>query len=113
MSGALHEALPAGARAKGWESFWGMLIYGGHGATDRAPRDGTRARPFTVMGILAGGTGGRPGKDGLSATAFPSRVRCIPLEITEALAPIVFWRKELREDSGGPGRHRGGLGQTL
>ncbi len=113
MFGCLHQALPSGAPAEGAASLWGMPIYGGHGATDLAPRDGTRARAFTVMGILAGGTGGRPGKDGLSATAFPSRVRCVPVEITETLSPIVFWRKELRPDSGGAGKHRGGLGQSL
>jgi N-methylhydantoinase B len=61
----------------------------------------------------AGGTGGRPGKDGLSATAFPSGVRNTPVEINETIAPIVVWRKEYRADSGGPGRHRGGLGQVM
>src|SRR5208282_4764359 len=27
--------------------------------------------------------------------------------------PVVFWRKEYRQDSGGAGRQRGGLGQIL
>jgi len=49
----------------------------------------------------------------LSATAFPSRVRGIPIEILETLAPVVFWTKELRPDSGGAGTHRGGLGQMV
>ena len=35
------------------------------------------------------------------------------VEATENVAPIVIWRKELRPDSGGPGRTRGGLGQTM
>ena len=51
--------------------------------------------------------------DGLSATAFPSGVRNTPVEINEAIAPIVVWRKEYRRDSGGPGRFRGGLGQVM
>ena len=53
------------------------------------------------------------GQDGLSATAFPSRVRTIPVEATETIAPVVFWRREFRESSGGAGRYRGGLGQTI
>jgi N-methylhydantoinase B len=57
--------------------------------------------------------GARPTKDGLAATAFPSGVRNTPVEVTEAISPIVVWRKELRGDSGGGGRYRGGLGQTM
>ena len=60
-----------------------------------------------------GGTGARPGKDGLSATAFPSGVRSTPIEITETVAPLIFWRKEYIPDSGGPGEYRGGLGQVM
>ena len=37
----------------------------------------------------------------------------MPVEATEAVAPIVIWRKELRQDSGGAGRQRGGLGQVM
>jgi N-methylhydantoinase B len=37
----------------------------------------------------------------------------VPVEATEAITPLVIWRKELRPDSGGPGRHRGGLGQVM
>jgi N-methylhydantoinase B len=37
----------------------------------------------------------------------------MPVEVTEAGAPIVIWRKELRPGSGGQGRYRGGLGQTV
>ena len=55
----------------------------------------------------------RAAQDGLSATAFPSGVRAMPVEVTEAGAPIVIWRKELRADSGGAGRTQGGLGQSV
>jgi N-methylhydantoinase B len=37
----------------------------------------------------------------------------MPVEATEATAPIVIWRKELRPGSGGAGRTRGGLGQIM
>jgi N-methylhydantoinase B len=66
-----------------------------------------------VMSFHSGGVGARPGKDGLSATAFPSGVRNVPIEITEALSPILVCRKEYRTDSGGPGEFRGGLGQVM
>jgi N-methylhydantoinase B len=45
--------------------------------------------------------------------SFPSGVRNVPVEITEAITPLVVWRKELRRGSGGPGRQRGGLGQRM
>jgi N-methylhydantoinase B len=35
------------------------------------------------------------------------------VEITESTTPIVIRRRELRMDSGGPGRTRGGLGQVI
>ena len=61
----------------------------------------------------SGGSGARPAKDGMSATAFPSGVQTMPIEATEHTGPIVIWRKELRPDSGGAGRYRGGLGQIV
>ena len=60
-----------------------------------------------------GGTGARPSKDGLSATAFPSGVWGSQVEITESVAPVLVTRRELRRDSGGAGRFRGGLGQHI
>jgi N-methylhydantoinase B len=60
-----------------------------------------------------GGTGARPTKDGLSATAYPSGVKGTPVEIVESMLPLIFWRKELRPDSGGAGATRGGLGQAI
>jgi N-methylhydantoinase B len=37
----------------------------------------------------------------------------MPVEATENVAPIIFWTKELRADSGGAGRTRGGTGQVM
>ena len=68
---------------------------------------------YVVTAVTNGGTGARPTKDGLSATAYPSGVRASPIEILESIAPLVFWRKELRPDSGGAGQFRGGHGQYL
>jgi len=66
-----------------------------------------------VITFNSGGTGARPGADGLDGTAYPSGVRTMPVEATENVAPVVFWRKELRPGSGGLGRTRGGLGQVM
>ena len=52
-------------------------------------------------------------QDGLSATAYPSGIAGVPVEVIEFLAPIVIHKRELRMDSGGPGEFRGGLGQTM
>jgi N-methylhydantoinase B len=68
---------------------------------------------FEVITFNSGGTGARPALDGLDGTAFPSGVRTMPVEATENVAPVVFWRKELRPGSGGAGRTRGGLGQIM
>jgi N-methylhydantoinase B len=69
--------------------------------------------PFDTVFFNSGGAGARAGQDGLSGTAFPSGVRAMPVEVSEANAPIVIWKKELRVDSGGIGAQRGGLGQTV
>jgi N-methylhydantoinase B len=68
---------------------------------------------FEVITFNSGGTGARPAQDGLDATAFPSGVRTMAVEATENVAPVVIWRKELRPDSAGPGRTRGGFGQIM
>ncbi len=68
---------------------------------------------FALELVFSGGTGARPGLDGLSATAFPSGVWGSQVETTEAVAPVLITRRELKQDSGGPGRTRGGLGQHI
>lgn len=71
------------------------------------------ARRSEVLTFNSGGSGARPGHDGLNATAFPSGVMTMPVEATEHAGPVVIWRKELRPDSGGAGKMRGGLGQFM
>ena len=66
-----------------------------------------------VLTFNSGGSGARPGHDGMNATAFPSGVMTMPVEATEQVGPVIIWRKELRPDSGGAGRYRGGLGQFM
>ncbi len=75
-----------------------------------APAD---ARRSEVLTFNSGGSGARPDHDGLNATAFPSGVMTMPIEATEHAGPVIIWRKELRPDSGGAGKTRGGLGQHM
>ncbi len=70
-------------------------------------------RRAEVLTFNSGGSGARPTLDGMNATAFPSGVMTMPVEATEHTGPVIIWRKELRPDSGGAGKHRGGLGQYM
>ena len=108
--GCLDQALPDTVPAEGTSSLWNLSLLAGHGLTGM---EGSAVRAFNVTTFHSGGAGARPQQDGLSATPFPSGVRNVPIEITEAITPLVVWRKELRRGSGGPGRQRGGLGQRM
>ena len=110
--GCLAQAMPPGSvPAEGASCLWNPVFMGGAGLTGTYPYGDSEA--FVVNPFHTGGTGARPGKDGLSATSFPSGVRSTPIEITETVAPLIFWRKEYIPDSGGPGEYRGGLGQVM
>jgi len=105
--GALHQALPNTVPAEGASALWNIQI-------SARPVDPEAGLPRAeVLMFNSGGTGARPTLDGLSATAFPSGVSTMSVEATEHVGPIVFWRKELREGSGGAGEMRGGLGQEI
>lgn len=68
-------------------------------------------RRWVMFSFFGGGHGGHPDGDGLSHGNAPISMATIPpVEILEAAYPVVFRRWALRPDSGGPGRHRGGLG---
>jgi len=65
---------------------------------------------FTFYG---GGLGGNPVGDGLNHGNAPLSTATIPpIEILEATYPVRYNRWALRPDSGGPGKHRGGLGAS-
>jgi N-methylhydantoinase B len=113
--GCLHQVIPGGVPAEGASSLWNPQIFGGGSLVDEVEEgvDANALPEFSTVIFHCGGAGARPGKDGLSATAFPSGVRTIPVEATESVAPVVFYRREFRESSGGAGTHRGGLGQVI
>src|SRR6478735_2636822 len=110
--GCLHQVMEGGVPAEGASSLWNPQIYGGADVQDELGA-ASEVPPFSTVIFHCGGTGARPGKDGLDVTAFPSGVRTIPVEATESIAPVMFRRREFREGSGGAGRHRGGLGQVI
>jgi N-methylhydantoinase B len=95
---ALSGALPGRLMAPGADPIW-LSVWRGQNPS------------FTLTLFQVGGTGARPSKDGLSAVGFPSGVAGVPAEIVESLSPVVVKRRELRPDSGGAGKWRGGLGQ--
>ena len=68
-------------------------------------------RRWVMFCFFGGGLGGNPEGDGLNHGNNPISTATIPpVEILEALYPVMFTQWALRPDSGGPGRHRGGLG---
>ena len=78
---------------------------------------GEQPTPFLniIMEPMAGGYGARPHADGLDTGGL----FCIPMgripdvEMTEFLYPVLtLWRREV-PDSGGPGRHRGGVAASV
>ncbi|MEV5716446.1 hydantoinase B/oxoprolinase family protein [Amycolatopsis mediterranei] len=90
-------ALPGTAIAPSADALW-MTIWRGPG--------------FMLNVFQTGGMGARADKDGLSTTGFPSGLRSTPTEVIETMAPLIQHSRELRVDSGGAGRWRGGLGQV-
>jgi len=112
--GCLHQVMASGVPAEGASSLWNPQIYGGADVLDELGEgEHEEVAAFSTVIFHCGGTGARPGKDGLDVTAFPSGVRTIPVEATESVAPVMFRRREFREGSGGAGRYRGGLGQVI
>ncbi|MCC6531911.1 MAG: hydantoinase B/oxoprolinase family protein [Burkholderiales bacterium] len=111
--GCLAQARPESVPAEGASSLWNVRLAGGQAfkAIDAAEVAGKTR--FNIVSFNTGGTGARPGKDGLSVTSFPSGIRNVSMEILESISPVLFWRKEYRTDSGGAGRWRGGLGQVM
>jgi N-methylhydantoinase B len=69
-------------------------------------------RRFVIQSIEGGGWGGRPHEDGESATVSVCQgdVRNGPIESIELKCPVLIEAREMRTDSAGAGKHRGGFG---
>jgi N-methylhydantoinase B/oxoprolinase/acetone carboxylase alpha subunit len=101
ISGALLAADPSLARAA--SSNTQALTFGG--------RDPVTGAPFILLDVVVGGMGAHAHGDGVDMvyTDLTNQLG-IPTEALEASTPIRVRRFELRQDSGGPGEQRGGLG---
>lgn len=83
-------------------TFWNIIVSGYDPAT------GGR---FVDYEAYVGGGGAKYGMDGWNATwSHCSNSSNLPIEVLEAEYPLRIRRYELRPDSGGPGKYRGGLG---
>ncbi|MCB1490487.1 MAG: hydantoinase B/oxoprolinase family protein [Rhodobiaceae bacterium] len=99
---ALSGAVPAAV-----QSFTGLPtpcnIYG-------RDKDGTL---YSDMLFCGGGQGGSAGGDGQSALLWPTSAANTSVELIESRVPVLVLEKTFQPDSGGAGRHRGGLGQRV
>ena len=100
---ALSQVIPQQVLANGSAGLWNTMLNG-------KLEDGT---PFAYIYFSAGGMGAGHNCDGLSATAFPSGIMGVPVEAIETAAPVLMHYRRLRQDSGGAGQFRGGLGQEM
>jgi len=70
-------------------------------------------QPWHTVIIRGGGMGASATDDGQYDYIFPANGANTPVEIFESDTPLIIERRELLPDSGGPGRHRGGLGRRV
>ncbi|HTI88415.1 MAG TPA: hydantoinase B/oxoprolinase family protein [Alphaproteobacteria bacterium] len=101
---ALAPALPERIPAAHLGTLGGSMTFFGH--------DSRKGRDFVLQTIEGGGWGARPWEDGESAVVSVCQgdVRNAPIETIELKTPVIVDRRGLRNDSGGPGKFRGGLG---
>jgi N-methylhydantoinase B len=108
LQGAIFEALapvlPDRVQADSGTPLWTLVFRG---------VDPGQERSFSTILFFNGGTGASRTRDGMSCTSFPANISTTPVEVIENLAPLLFRAKQIAQDSGGPGRHRGGCGQVV
>lgn len=84
---------------------------GGGGIVSGLDGDG---RPFATMTLdeLTGGGGGRAHADGADSSGYTTSpgASCANVEVNESYLPLLYLQRQELADSGGPGRHRGGVG---
>lgn len=67
-------------------------------------------RAFYLMDAIVGAWGGRPGRDGIDGvTPIAVNISNVPIETLEVESPIRAERYEFAQNTGGPGKFRGGL----
>ncbi len=100
MAAAAPQRVCGGAGAT---PMWGQYMFG-----KRA--DGA---DFAFFNVASGGLGARAARDGISCLAFPYNVGNTPAEVLESEVPLLVEERALWVDSAGPGRFRGGFGQSF
>jgi 5-oxoprolinase (ATP-hydrolysing) len=75
-------------------------------------RDGSGAT-YSDMLFMGGGQGASDGSDGKSGLLWPTSAANTSIELIESRTPILVLEKSFIPDSGGAGRHRGGLAQRV
>ncbi|WP_299654959.1 hydantoinase B/oxoprolinase family protein [uncultured Jannaschia sp.] len=97
----------SGAAPDAVQSFTGLPtpcnIYG---------RDGD-GRLYSDLLFCGGGQGGSSGGDGHSTLLWPTSAANTSVELMESRVPVLILEKAFQPNSGGAGRHRGGLGQRV
>jgi N-methylhydantoinase B len=103
LFGTLAQIVPERVPAAG-EGGNSLIIIGGY---DR------KRKPWVMFDLVAGTWGARPTKDGNDGLTNPgSVISNIPAELMELEYPVRLEQYALRQDSGGAGKFRGGLGIT-
>jgi N-methylhydantoinase B len=102
---ALSQALPQTIPAAHLGTLGGSFAFFGTDANGKS---------FVLQTIEGGGWGGRPWGDGESAAVSVCQgdVRNAPIETIELKTPVLVEQRALRQDSGGAGKFRGGLGMA-
>ncbi|MEH7391421.1 hydantoinase B/oxoprolinase family protein [Bacillus sp. JJ1474] len=100
---ALATAIPERIPAAHYGDVCAVFIFGND------PRTGV---PYLHTEAEGGGWGANPFRDGenVMIAIADGDTRNVPVEIIESKFPLHIERYEVRKDSGGPGRYRGGLG---
>ena len=100
--GALAEAVPERVIAAS-NGACTSITFAGHQPKDNAL--------WVYLETIGGGSGARATKDGLDGVhVHMTNTSNLPVEALEIEYPLTLLRYELVDGSGGPGRHRGGMG---
>ena len=100
---ALAQAIPERLAASSGGDLCSIMLYG------ESPETGENFVEANNEGVGRGATATHDGANGVMHIA-QTNVRNIPIEVFESKAPIEFDQLALRQDSGGAGEYRGGLG---
>lgn len=92
----------------------GRVPAASHGSMNNVMVGGVHeGKSWAFYETIGGGMGARPGKDGVDGVhTHMTNTMNTPIEVIERECPVLFIEYSLRDDSGGPGQYRGGLGIT-